>query len=1614
MNQEAAGRLGALPRTGAKSLTPVTLPDGRPAVRKEWAGGGDASERLRREAAILARLRGIDGVPTLLEPCDGACLLLADAGGEPVAGRQAPEALRELAAGLARILRDVHDRGVVHKNVNPANVYATPRGPLLVDFDLATTFAEERPGFTHQDEIAGTLAYLAPEQTGRTGRPVDHRADLYSLGATLYEYGSGRPPFQADSALQLVHDHLATAPEAIDSELWPIIAKLLEKEPDRRYQSAEGLLHDLRTHPAVLGERDFAKRLSPPSRLIGREREVEALQRAFADALAGRTRGLLAAGAPGVGKTALINELRPLVTAGGGWFVMGKFDQYRRDADSDAARQAMRALARLLLAEPGQDLGPRLRDALGPNAGLVAAALPEFAVLLRTEPEGDTSELEVGARLQQAAVDILRAVASPVHPVVMVLDDLQWAGAFPIGVIDAILSDPTLHGVLVVGAYRDAEVDEAHPLAATQARWARQPAAPAVLRLANLPPADLTEFLAEMLRLEPARAAGLAAAVGRHTGGNPYDTVELVNALRRDRVLTLEAEGWRWDQGAVRGHVGATDVLDLVVARIEALPPATRDALQSLACLGGEVELDNVEDAAALVPALEDGLLVLEEQRDVVRFRHDRVQQAAYRMLAPDQRRARHLHIARRVGDDNLAAEQYLHAVDLLDDPAEKARVAGMFRAAAGAIRLMNGTVAERFLLAARDLGAAADPQLLTDLHATLYQLGRLAEADELYAELERCGTAPLELVDATCVQIYSLTNRHRSPEAVALGERLLARLGVTRPADLGDTIAERLRGLARWAAEVALGRDERPEQRDPLQAGIGKILEKMLSPAFFCDRLAFIWVVLESHRRWVENGPSVSLMAGLGRIPTVVIAMAQDYRTAYDVARHVLAVGEDRGYVLAAARVRYVFAGFVQPWFEPLEANVATLERAREDVLHAGDVQYACFAYDFSIAAQLDCAPTLDAWAAEIDAGLALAERTRNEIGTLAYEPFAQLLRALRGEARRPDPDYAKQPVALANFHVYRALEGALLGDARLLREHSATAMTMLGAIPGIYTTATAHVVRALALTGSAGADEERSRVRAAAGETGDDGEPSRVRAAAGETGDDGEPSRVRAAAGETGDDGEFERVRAAARGDGDDEELERVHAWLRARAAENPGTFAHLAALVAAERCTEPLAALRAFQEALDLVPPEPRPWHRAFITERMGRAHLAAGLTHTGQALLSEARRLYAAWGARGKAADESRGAASGAAEALVTSDSIDLMAVLAAARALSSQTSLDRLRDQVAEVLSAMTGASAVQLLLWDSDARAWRLSTAEGEQRLEAAGAAGLVPVSAVRYADRVREPLVVADAVQDGRFARDPYFAGLAACSLMVLPVLVHGQPRAMLVLENRLSRGAFTGDRLDAVDLIAGQLAVSLDNALLYGSLERKVAERTEALEAANERLATLSVTDPLTGLANRRRFTDRLGDEWRRSARAHGTLAVAMIDIDHFKAYNDHYGHPGGDSCLRKVAAALQHTVRATDLVARLGGEEFAVVLPDTDLRAATVAAERLRAAVEAIGEPHPRTGPGVVTVSVGVAAHRPDGSGEPEKLVEAADVALYDAKREGRNRVAPGLRPPVISAF
>jgi diguanylate cyclase (GGDEF)-like protein len=489
----------------------------------------------------------------------------------------------------------------------------------------------------------------------------------------------------------------------------------------------------------------------------------------------------------------------------------------------------------------------------------------------------------------------------------------------------------------------------------------------------------------------------------------------------------------------------------------------------------------------------------------------------------------------------------------------------------------------------------------------------------------------------------------------------------------------------------------------------------------------------------------------------------------------------------------------------------------------------------------------------------------------------------------------------------------------------------------------------------------------------------------------------------------------------------LDAIAAWWSVRAADAPANFHHLLCLVEAERAwavDDFRAAVYAFSAARRDLNSRQRPWHRALIAERAARFYLAHGVEYPGHVLLADAYRAYLAWGATGKASQLRQAhpsltvpdvapphpAAEPPGDALahrasIMTGAIDLLGILDASQALSSETSVDGLRGRIAEVLSTMTGATGVQLLLWDEDNHSWQLPTPTTDTAAIPADEAGrrrLVPLSVVRYVERTREPLVVGDAAADDRFARDPYYSDYECCSLLAVPILNRGRPQALLLLENRLIRGAFSTERIDGVMLIAGQLAVSVDNAMVYASLERKVAERTRQLAIANERLEQLSITDPVTGLANRRRFEEVLNAEWDRAGRTGTPLALAMIDIDHFKLYNDHYGHPVGDECLHRVATQLKRYSRTGCLVARYGGEEFVVIMPEASLGIACDIAERLRAAVVALAEPHEAVAERVVTVSIGVAVATPSSDFSAEYLVEQADVELYRAKRGGRNQV------------
>ena len=380
--------------------------------------------------------------------------------------------------------------------------------------------------------------------------------------------------------------------------------------------------------------------------------------------------------------------------------------------------------------------------------------LPEFATLLAVSPDpGDP--LTAQARAQRAAAAVLRAVASPKRPVVVFLDDLQWAGRAPLGFVDLVLSEEPVEGLLLVGAYREDDVDAAHPLAAPLSRWLDQ-ATVRHLRLVNLPGPGLVTMVAEMLHVDRSAAAGLAEVIEPHTRGNPYETVELLDALRRDRLLTGAAAGWRWDDAAVRAHLGRSEVAGLLAARAAALPEQSRALMESMACLGGRAEVSVLQVAAGvpadvleqrLAPALDEGLLVMEPgAHPAVRFRHDRTREAILGGLDPQRQQALQLAMARRLAAVPelfaAAAEQYLPVAGAVDDAAERRQVVGLLRRAAGQAALIGDyALVNALLAAALPLIGPGEEATLTAVHtarhAALYGLGRLEEADEEYQAIE-------------------------------------------------------------------------------------------------------------------------------------------------------------------------------------------------------------------------------------------------------------------------------------------------------------------------------------------------------------------------------------------------------------------------------------------------------------------------------------------------------------------------------------------------------------------------------------------------------------------------------------------------------------------------------------------------------------------------------------------------------------------------------------------------------------------------------------------------------------------------------------------------------------
>src|SRR5580698_2806272 len=612
-------------------------------------------------------------------------LVLEDPGGEflhrligaPMETRQ----FLRIAVGLSSALGQLHKRSLIHKDLKPSNVLVdTATGHAwLTGFGIASRLPRERQSPGPPEFIAGTLPYMAPEQTGRMNRSIDSRSDLYALGVTLYEMLTGALPFIASDPMDWVHSHIARQPEPPDERLKSIppmlsalVMKLLAKTAEERYQTATGLERDLRRcldewekghhiDEFPPGEQDIPDQLVIPEKLYGREREVDALLAAFDRVVTqGRPQLVLVSGYSGVGKSSVVNELHKVLVPPRGLFAAGKFDQYKRDIPYATLAQAFETLVRHILVQSEVEVRhwrDALETALGPNGQLIVNLVPEVELLIGKQPSApDLSPQDEQRRFQLVFRRFLSAFARPEHPLALFLDDLQWLDEATLDLLGDLLTQPDVKNLLLIGAYRDNEVDSSHPLIRKLDAIRKTGAAVQELFLGPLTREHLEQLTADAFHCEPDRASPLAQLIHDKTAGNPFFAIQFITSLAEEGLLAFDhGEGrWSWDLNRINAKDYSDSVVDLLVGKLIRLPADTQDALKQLACLGNSADLttlttiyqDTIEQLESqLWEAILAGLVLRSDNS--YRFLHDRVQEAAYSLIPQQLRPEIHLRIGR-------------------------------------------------------------------------------------------------------------------------------------------------------------------------------------------------------------------------------------------------------------------------------------------------------------------------------------------------------------------------------------------------------------------------------------------------------------------------------------------------------------------------------------------------------------------------------------------------------------------------------------------------------------------------------------------------------------------------------------------------------------------------------------------------------------------------------------------------------------------------------------------------------------------------------------------------------------------------------------------------------
>ncbi|KIM00363.1 Signal transduction histidine kinase CheA [Paramagnetospirillum magnetotacticum MS-1] len=1434
-------------------------------------------DRLRREFALRTEIDAAWGaVPLSLDETSGRpSLTLSDPGGQLlsqlIASRSGPlrqadlSRLLRLSSAMARTLGHIHARGLIHKDVTPNNILIDETADTVVftGFGSASQLQREHRHSQMIEIAVGNFAYMAPEQTGRMNRSVDSRSDLYSLGVVLYEVFTGLRPFSAVDPMEWVHCHIARQPSpprervaGLPDQVSAIIMKLLAKTAEERYQTAEGLATDLehclaqqvaegRISSFPLAANDHSGILTIPEHLYGRESESALLLDAFRRvADDGAPELVLVSGYSGVGKSALVNQIHSAMVERDGMFGAGKFDQHKRDIPYSTFAQAFHTLVRQILGSPESDIRrwrEAFLDAMGPNGDLLMDLIPQLELVIGKQPA--VPELPPGeahVRFLTVFRRFVSVLSRPEQPLVLFLDDLQWMDNGSMKLLEHLMTHPEVRYLLLIGSYRDNEVDSSHPLMLSMDTIRKGGRAVNDIVLKPLSADDLSLMVTDTLRGTPEQVEPLARLIHQKTAGNPFFAIQFLTSLAEEKLLWFDlAQGlWCWDLERI-GAMGFSDnVVVLMAAKLRRLPEADQAELRRIACLGSGTTLgtlvmvyDRSEEEClnSLEKAIQSGFLI--RSGDRLAFTHDRIQEAAYLSLPISEMVATHLQIGRRMLERLSETEvedrlfDVIHHLNLgrqmITERAERDLLARLNTQAGRKAKASSANASARvyFALARNLLNAdcwETDHDqtfaLFLDLSECEYLVGNHAQADELFELL--LGKTDS---DDQSAQVWRLRFRMfmvsgRYGDAVAIAVKALERFGLTCPETEDDT-AKAVQAARLELAGLLEGRHiadlvSLPECRVPAVRALIGVIADAIPAVYHVRPLLYPFLGLAAINLSLHHGVTEDSSAAFSGYSVSLVGRFEDFRTGLEFSELALKLGERFNSAPLKGTLLFRHGYFVTPWSKPIATIMPVLEETFRTCLDTGNLIYAAYVAYASAWMLFEKGEPLDLVLAHMRKFAPFAANARIPFAILMLRLQELFITGLQGVELEITPGVAGADGAKASYealvgtahgygiafyHVVRQVTPYLMGRHE---EALAAARETAALVPKISSSvieSSHHFYGALAITALYPSADAKHRAEM----------------------------------------GPW---------------LAEHHRKLVLWAEHCPETFAARAVLIDAE-----IAALsgsgnevmRLYETAILTAREQGQLHCEAIANERAGRFCLDQGLPSIAENYLRNARYCYTRWGALAKVAqlDQAfpRLADSAMADGAVTgfsgsADGLDLMTVIKAQQAVSGEIVLGNLVESLLRIVVEHAGADRGLLILRHGETfRIEAEAMVEGD--LIAVSTCATVPSSddlpltVFQYVTRTRERVVIDNAIGPNTFMTEGYAARGGVKSVMCLPVVTHGALSAVLYLENHLAAGAFTRKRVAVLDLLASQASISLENAQLYTEMEERVRDRTREL---------------------------------------------------------------------------------------------------------------------------------------------------------------------------------------